>query len=1017
MVWTYTTTQRSANAFNLTPQANWSDPNAVFSDISILAQNDGSVIVAGNRGGLGVRVSFAITPEQSATQSDQPETFTFPFAQPYLQGAVSQMTLAGRFGDSLNMIGWQRTNAFGTAVVSLPHSGDERLYLDPVSFPGSAGPNQAFNPDLARLDAYRLFQMAYEIRPLPTEGAGAQGIALFAHEVNGPTSAEHFINDLNRIESDPSITHLPTIAGGKGYAVAYSSSDLASMASQLWVARFDGATQLSNTLVDAAGTINDQAETVTLSDGGFVVVYRDNGWAIDGTEITALIFNADGTQRGTYILVNGSDTARNQEDPQIAALPDGHFVVAWTIALAGNAPRVTWQVFDSLGNAVGDRRYMADNTDQPSITAFSDGRFMVAFRNITAGNTDNIRSVIDEVRRSMDGTNAGETINGSGLAETINGLDGADTINGLGGTDVIDGGAGNDTIDSGASNDTIYGGTGKDIINGGAGMDRLFGGEDDDVITGGETTNIIDGGGGNDIIIPWMLNATGFEDYTSGTRSEIRGGEGINLYRGINGYTDFIGGSGSDTVEFLAGAFVRYDVTFDPVTGQEFYTAVFSGITVDLAAGTGSAGWAESDTFTEIEHITGTFAADTILGDGKANILKGLEASDLLEGRGGADTLDGGTGIDIMRGGFGSDIYHVDVAGDVTDETGGDGLDTILSSASRTLSAGIERLFLLGTANINAAGRAGQADYLVGNAGNNILNGLTGADYMRGGLGNDTYYVDHAGDLADEVTGGGGAIDTVLSSVSSTLSAGIERLFLLGTANINAAGRAGQADYLVGNAGNNTLNGLTGADYMRGALGNDTYYVDHASDLTDEVTGGGGMLDTVYSSVSFSAAAGIERLFLTGTGAFNATGRNAQNDFLVGNGAANVIVGLSGADVLAGGLGNDTLTGGADADRFRFFTTLNSATNVDRVTDFVSGSEKIELYSAIFGSITNGGAGVQAGEFRLGTAAADSNDYLIYNQATGELFYDANGSGAGGQTLFARLNPGAALAFGDFVMV
>jgi Ca2+-binding RTX toxin-like protein len=194
---------------------------------------------------------------------------------------------------------------------------------------------------------------------------------------------------------------------------------------------------------------------------------------------------------------------------------------------------------------------------------------------------------------------------------------------------------------------------------------------------------------------------------------------------------------------------------------------------------------------------------------------------------------------------------------------------------------------------------------------------------------------------------------------------------------------------------------------MRGGLGDDTYHVDHIGDRTDETIGGGGTLDTVVSSVSFTAAAGIERLFLSGAGAIDATGRNGQAEILIGN---------AGANRLDGRGGNDTLTGGLGADRFTFSSALNAATNIDRITDFVSGTDKIGLSATVFAAVNAVGAGLQAGEFRLGPAAADANDHIVYNRATGQLFYDANGAAAGGQIFFARLAPGAALAATDFVM-
>ena len=42
----------------------------------------------------------------------------------------------------------------------------------------------------------------------------------------------------------------------------------------------------------------------------------------------------------------------------------------------------------------------------------------------------------------------------------------------------------------------------------------------------------------------------------------------------------------------------------------------------------------------------------------------------------------------------------------------------------------------------------------------------------------------------------------------------------------------------------------------------------------------------------------------------------------------------------------------------------------------------------------------------VGGDAADTNDYVLYDTATGNLFYDADGSGAGAKVLFATLTLG-----------
>jgi Ca2+-binding RTX toxin-like protein len=69
----------------------------------------------------------------------------------------------------------------------------------------------------------------------------------------------------------------------------------------------------------------------------------------------------------------------------------------------------------------------------------------------------------------------------------------------------------------------------------------------------------------------------------------------------------------------------------------------------------------------------------------------------------------------------------------------------------------------------------------------------------------------------------------------------------------------------------------------------------------------------------------------------------------------------------------------------------------------------------------NIGATLDVAEFQIGVAANDQFDRIIYNQSTGQLYYDADGLGGDFQTLFAVLTmpagqPLPALTIDDFVM-
>jgi Ca2+-binding RTX toxin-like protein len=273
-------------------------------------------------------------------------------------------------------------------------------------------------------------------------------------------------------------------------------------------------------------------------------------------------------------------------------------------------------------------------------------------------------------------------------------------------------------------------------------------------------------------------------------------------------------------------------------------------------------------------------------------------------------------------------------------------------------------------------------DIITGNASNNVIDGGAGIDTVR--------FDGIAAAVTVDLTAGtaaGQGTDTLLHIENVTGS------------NLN--------DKITGSSVNNILDGKGGADTLAGLGGNDTYVVDNAADVVNEAPGAGN--DTVQASVSYSLRAGQSVETLTTT---NPNSGAAIS--LTGNDLAQAIVGNAGPNFLNGSSGNDTLTGLGGADTFVFNTPLSATTNVDRITDFKPGTDKIQLNRSIFTTLAAGTLPNTA--FFIGSTAHDADDRIIYNAVSGALNYDSNGSAAGGTTQFATLQPNLALHAGDFVV-
>ena len=182
--------------------------------------------------------------------------------------------------------------------------------------------------------------------------------------------------------------------------------------------------------------------------------------------------------------------------------------------------------------------------------------------------------------QNLIGSAYDDTLTGDNAANRLAGANGHDELFGMGGLD------------------TLYGGGGDDWLDGGSGADRLF------------------GGAGNDTLLGDLTVAQG-----DTARETLNGGDDLDIIlAGIRRET-IDGGTNDGGIDVLS------------------YINSTSGVTVDLAAGTGSGGFAANDTIVGIEGVSGSNYIDTLRGSARDDVLEGGGGNDTLTGRGGSDTF------------------------------------------------------------------------------------------------------------------------------------------------------------------------------------------------------------------------------------------------------------------------------------------------------------------------------------------------------------------------------------------
>jgi Ca2+-binding RTX toxin-like protein len=368
---------------------------------------------------------------------------------------------------------------------------------------------------------------------------------------------------------------------------------------------------------------------------------------------------------------------------------------------------------------------------------------------------------------------------------------------------------------------------------------------------------------------------------------------------------------------------------------------------------------------------------------------------------------------------------------------GDDGAETVaINNASNFSAAAFEFDFDFWDAAIDRIvinGGTGN-DIIVGSSQADSIGGGAGADNLYGGLGADAHNggsnlvgeIDYAryddanhGNLRISLATpgsntGAAAGDTYVGIEGVVGGAGNDTI--TGDGNANVLVGLGGKDFIYGGGGNDKLKGKAGADNLYGGAGADKHEGDSgvAGEIDyaryDDANHGNLVINLANPALNTGVAAGDTYLGIEGLVG------GAGDDTITGDAAANRLWGFGGTDRLTGGLGNDTLYGGSGVDRFYFNTALNAVTNVDVIADFSTVDDFLMLDDAIFTAIGATGFLTAARFITVATGgnATTTAQRIIYEQTTGKLFYDADGSAGGAKVHFATVTAGTALTAGDF---
>ena len=779
--------------------------------------------------------------------------------------------------------------------------------------------------------------------------------------------------------------------------------------------------------------------TVSLANGQ--ITYKPNKDFFGTDTFTYTVTDSQGGQSTATVTV----TVSSVNDAPVAkpvALPDGKqgetFIITAAQLLAGASDvdddKLT---ISSLSLESGSGTLIANGDGTWTYAPDPQQSGPVSFRYTVSDGKEAASSTASLILAPTSGTtspgNDGSVLAGA-YDDLIEGGDGDDTIHGGRGNDEMQGEGGNDTIVGGTDNgrlgwegntltkvtigDNLYGNDGADtyFYEKGDGVDLIwdFRPNEDTIVLGYSSTEII--------------GATYVRGVTNSIKTPSHDKIALILGRGATTHdaiviNDFGGLKDSERKAFIfADGKTLSMKDIIALTGSKPVETQLP----ETWSGVPASGSRNSGRTSNSLDLFGSNDAEALIGRAGDDRLYGNEGFNQLNGNDGFDELYGGNVEDVLIGGKDDDLGY-----------GNGGADTIVGGV------GSDKLYGAGGADIIYGDTDGAAD------GKDIS--YPGFD-LRFNLGLESKYraLFEPADPVDGVSVSAGPLvitsgknwwggfevtvtvkaDASLAGWNLFLNSAYEITSVWGAELSKVQGGSTSALYELKNApwngslakGQTTTIGFTVRTPFNLVVDDKSLLLKGLKIGTEatvdaEVAGAVGMINEKLSSMKEVTASESYTLSGTNQKLVAVSGTKAMD--LAGNMLGNIIIGNDGSNEIAGRAGKDVLTGNKGKDTFVFDTALSKA-NLDTITDFSVKDDKFFLDKTVFKKL---GAGKPTNPKQLNKnffsldKAKDKNDYVIYNEKTGVLSYDADGSGKGKAIEFAKIKAGLELKLSHFYVI